>query len=120
MAKELFITKGYKNKNGEKIETTYRVDADFVPTNQTQICDEFIQNYCIAQGKEGMEWLLKLRKTKIEKEDNGVRKIRDISQLEIRKAFVEKYFNHLKAKETKKKGDDKIAELENLLKGIAD
>ena len=95
------ITKKYKNKNGEVKETTYRIDADFVPKKATDICDEFINNYCKAQGVEAVKWLLGKRKEKViatkEKtnlETNEIETIefeRKLTALEIRKAFIEKF-----------------------------
>lgn len=52
---EQYITKKSKRK-GEIVETTYRVDADFVPTATTQISQEFIENYCVANNQ--LEWLV--------------------------------------------------------------
>lgn len=55
MAEE-YITKTKKVK-GETVSTTYRVDADYVPTKISDICQEFIENYCVAH--KATDWLVK-------------------------------------------------------------
>ena len=50
-----YITKS-KKVRGELVETTYRVDADFKPTEVNEISMEFIENYCVAKGE--IAWLL--------------------------------------------------------------
>ena len=126
------ITKTYKkyvkDENGNRIkengvfktqdiETEYRIDADFQPKKATEICNEFIVNYCKSKGKEAVKWLLDLMKTKIPDTDkNGEIIDRKITNLEIRKAFVKKYFPSLSAKEKETpKQDDIIADLEKFL-----
>lgn len=52
---EQYITKKSKKK-GVETETTYRIDADFVPTETKQISQEFIENWCVAHGHT--EWLV--------------------------------------------------------------
>ena len=52
---EQYITKKKKVK-GEVVETTYRIDAGFTPSEIGDISIEFIENYCIANDK--MDWLL--------------------------------------------------------------
>ena len=89
-----------RKENGKsvQVEATYRVDVDFVPSEINEICEEFIQAYCIAQGD--IEWLVEQYTTKIDckirdKEDK--KKIVKIEKREqpfinIRKNFAEKYF----------------------------
>ena len=50
-----YITKKKKVK-GETVETTYRVDAAFKPTEISEISIEFIENYCVANKK--LDWLI--------------------------------------------------------------
>ena len=50
-----YITKKKKVK-GEVVETTYRVDAAYKPAEISDICIEFIENWCVANNK--IEWLL--------------------------------------------------------------
>ena len=57
---EQFITKK-KIVKGEVVETTYRIDADFVPSAITDITQEFIENYCVAKGET--EWLVEMVST---------------------------------------------------------
>lgn len=52
---EKWITKSKKVK-GEVIETRYRVDAGFKPTEIGEISMEFIENYCVANNE--IDWLL--------------------------------------------------------------
>lgn len=52
---EKYITKK-KKVNGQVVETTFRIDADFVPTKANEICMEFVENYCVANNK--IDWLL--------------------------------------------------------------
>lgn len=42
---------------GDVVETTYRVDPDFIPQAIGEIAQEFIENYCVAKNE--IEWLLK-------------------------------------------------------------
>ena len=55
-----YVTKTHKIKKGENkgqvVETTYRVDAEFIPTEINQIAQEFIENYCAANDRT--DWLL--------------------------------------------------------------
>ena len=50
-----YITKKKKVK-GETVETTYRVDAAFKPAEISEICIEFIENYCVTNNK--IDWLI--------------------------------------------------------------
>lgn len=113
MAKELFITNTYTNKNKEVIETKYRVDSDFIPTEQNQICIDFIKNYCMSKGKEDVQWLLNLMTTKIT--DNENKKSRKITNLEIRKQFVNKYFPSLVGNKPTDKTQAILEELQSFL-----
>ena len=51
-----YITKTHKNKQKEEVSITYRIDADFVPSEINEISYEFIENYCVA--KKQLEWLI--------------------------------------------------------------
>lgn len=55
-----YIKKTHK-KNGTTVETTYRIDAAFVPAKIGDICNEFIENYCVA-NKE-IDWLVEVSNT---------------------------------------------------------
>lgn len=114
MAKELFITHTYKNKDKEVIETKYRVDADFVPTQQNEICIEFIKNYCISKGKEDVKWLIDLMTTNVET-NSEKKKARKITNLEIRKQFVNKYFPSLVGIKATDKTQSILDELQSFL-----
>lgn len=120
MTKEKFITKNYTKKvNGENqtIETRYRVDAEFVPTKANEICIEFIENYCISKGNESIQWFInKLEEEKeiVNADTNKTKKVK-LTNFEIRKAFVEKYFPTLMAKEKKNSRADLIERLKALL-----
>lgn len=124
MAEE-FITNVSTNKKGEKKEIKYRVDADFVPTEIKEICIEFIENYCVANGKT--EWLAETldKKTthKHQKGDkegqvitdkNGKPKLFSYSFPEIRADFAKEFFGDIIKGETPK--DSKLANLRARLK----
>lgn len=106
-------------------DTTYRIDADFVPKDQKDICLEFIENYCIKQGKDAIEWLINLTSEEIEiapekrKFTKSGKPIthRKRTALEIRKAFVEKYFKNLisNPEPKKDKGVERLNRLRNEL-----
>lgn len=91
------VTRKIDGKTAQ-VEATYRIDVDFVPSEINEICEEFIQAYCVAQGDA--EWLVNQYTTKIDckirdKEDK--KKIVKIEKREqpfinIRKNFAEKYF----------------------------
>lgn len=117
MAKQ-FITHTYEKRNKETkevkiIETEYRIDADFVPTKQKDICIEFMVNYCKSKGKEDAQWLLETHKEKIKyTNEKGEKKERALSTFEIREKFVKKYFpNIIKEKTKANKREDIIADL---------
>lgn len=75
---------------GEKkvVETEYRIDAEFVPSKQEEICEEFIINYC-KDDDNNAEWLYS-QFTEIVKDKNG--KAVKKSFLQIRKEFISKFF----------------------------
>lgn len=91
------VTRKIDGKTAQ-VEATYRIDVDFVPSEINEICEEFIQAYCVAQGDT--EWLVEQYTKKIDckirdKEDK--KKIVKIEKREqpfinIRKNFAEKYF----------------------------
>ena len=74
MSKEMYITKNYTKKvNGENqtVTTKYRIDAEFIPTKANEICSEFIKNYCISKGNEGIQWYIdKLEEEKVSENEN--------------------------------------------------
>jgi len=106
----------HKNKDDKEVEITYRVDADFKPTALSEICEEFIQNYCIANDK--IEWLteqynstetftVKSTERKIKKDGKEL-KVGDTyeapkSFVSIRSAFGAEFFG-IKKDETPKTG----------------
>lgn len=76
-------------ESGEKeiVATEYRVDADFVPTKTAEIAPEFIENYCVANGK--IDWLIeKVQLTITDK--NG--KVKDYPFVNLRADFVKDFF----------------------------
>lgn len=114
-----------KDENGKKLTETvtnkYRIDVDFVPEKASDICGEFIDNYCIAKGKEDIEWLINLTEKEVEVtikkgKNKGEKRKQKISDLEIRKEFVNKYFPDLKAKE--KETPKRDLRLEKLKKAL--
>lgn len=93
-------------KTGEKTATEikYRIDADFVPSASSEICMDFIENYCVANNKT--DWLVDVvQKTKPVKDKDGIDtgKVRDYNFIEIRAEFVDDFFPQIKGKKPKKK-----------------
>ena len=111
----------HKNKSGEEKTIKYRVDADFVPEKLGDICEDFIQNYCIAKGKE--DWLdnqYASKETFTVKKDKkkykgvvyykGQTYEADKSFISIRKDFAKEFFDITNSEEKPKTGRDKWAE----------
>ena len=89
---EQTITRTHKNKNKEVVSITYRVDPEFVPKDISEICDQFIVNYCEAYGKE--DWLVEqLSKTETAKakKDRTVKAIVNGEEKEIQVKAGETY-----------------------------
>ena len=95
---EAYVTKS-KKVNGEVVETKYRVDAGFVPTEISDICMEFIENYCVA-FKE-IEWLVTtmniteyevVRNKGKENEYTETVKCDNYPFVNVRRDFVKKFF----------------------------
>lgn len=95
---EKYITKSKKVK-GEKVETTYRIDADFVPQSANEICMEFVENYCVAHNE--IEWLLEevnitayavIRDKGKPTERTEVVKCDNYPFVNLRKDFIAKFF----------------------------
>lgn len=120
MAKQ-FIEITHKNKNKEEKTIKYRIDADFVPEKVGEICEEFIQNYCLAKGKE--DWLdnqydsketftVKADKKKYKGNTyyKGQTYEANKSFISIRRDFAKEFFNITKGDEEPKTGRDKWAE----------
>lgn len=94
------ITKKHKNKKGQVVETTYRVDADFIPTTINDIVNEFMENYCVANNE--MAWFLeKLNTTSYEvkrkdKETGNtvieIVKCKNYPFVNLRRDFTQKFF----------------------------
>ena len=102
-----FITKEYKKKDKTVVKTEYRIDIDFVPQSANEICKEFMENYCVSKGKKELEWYINLigTKKKVAKGNQIIE--REISLLEIRKAFIEKFFpSIIKTKKVATRQDD--------------
>ena len=90
-----------KDEAGNSItkEVEYRIDADFVPEKASEICNEFIENYCVANKK--IDWLVaKVQETITDK--NG--KEKDLPFVNLRADFVKEFFPSIIIG-TKKKGD---------------
>lgn len=93
-----YVEKKHKNKDGKEVVTKYRVDAAFVPTAVKEICEEFIQNYCDANGHD--EWLIaqyEAKETAVAKTTTKRRQAGDKYEIpksfvSIRSEFVEKFF----------------------------
>jgi hypothetical protein len=91
------VTRKINGKTAQ-VEATYRVDLDFVPDDINDICEEFIQAYCVAQGDEA--WLYEQYTTKIDckiRDKDDKKKIIKVEKREqpfinIRKNFAIKYF----------------------------
>lgn len=88
-----FITKTHKSK-GEEVSTTYRIDADFIPTQISDICQEFIENYCVAHNE--LEWLIGVatKKVQFEKGKDGEKKVVEQANpfVSVRAEFAKKFF----------------------------
>ena len=100
-----YIEKKHKNADGKEVVTKYRIDAAFVPTQVSEISEEFIQNYCEANGLE--DWLTAQyneKETAVAKKTTKRRQAGDKydipkSFVSIRSDFVAEYFpNILKGK----------------------
>lgn len=80
-----------KDENGNKIvkEVTYVIDPSFVPSDPSQICMEFIINYCEAKGAEAIEWLCD---TFEKKHTNKNGKETEYPFVMIRRDFCVKFF----------------------------
>lgn len=112
-AKEEFITIAHKvkvkgddgkpiRKDGkfvwEEKKTKYRIDPDFIPSKVDEICEDFIQNYCDANGKE--EWLeeqynsTETRKKKVD--GKVVEETQPKSFVSIRSAFMDEFFSDIR------------------------
>lgn len=113
MAEEFVeVKKKVKDKEtGEEkvVVTKYRVDADFKPTKASQIVMQYIENWCVANGK--IDWLVDtVSKTYTDK--NG--KEGKIQFVKLRAMFVDAFMPEIKEQPktvTKKKTFvDKILE----------
>ena len=97
---------------GEVVETTYRIDPDFIPEKVSDIAPEFIENYCVAKGET--DWLVAevsiTSYTTIKKGEDGVKKEVNVDCtnsgypfVNLRSDFVQKFFPQiLKSKKAKK------------------
>lgn len=113
-----YITISHKTKQGNTKEIKYRVDSDFVPEKITDICNEFIENYCF--DKEQDEWLFKeygkreKRNKKVKNADGSVSETQveqDISFVTLRSDFVNQFFpNIIVGSGTKKTNKQKFLE----------
>lgn len=95
---EKYVTKSKKVK-GETIETKYRIDADFVPAEISEISMEFIENYCVANNQ--VAWLLDeaniteyavIRNKGKENQYKEIVKCDNYPFVNLRKDFVKKFF----------------------------
>ena len=107
MAKEETIIKRQQRvdkKTVKKVieDITYRIDASFIPEKVSDICMEFIINYCKANGAESIKWLKDIANKKETQErtstdKNTGEKITKTVKVHtpfvsLRTAFAEKYF----------------------------
>jgi len=112
-AKEEFITIKHKvkvrdndgnpvKKNGkflwEEKEKKYRVDPDFVPSKVEEICEDFIINFCEANGKEAwLEAQYNSKEMKKKKVDGvEIKEEQPKSFVSIRSAFMDEFFNGIR------------------------
>ena len=102
MAKAQYITKVTTKKvDGKPVkeEVTYRVDADFVPSNINEVCLEFMMNYCKAHN-EG-DWMITTSSNTITDKKG---KKRDYPFVSLRADFMKKFFpNVLKGEKKENK-----------------
>ena len=107
---EQYVKKTYVNSKKETITKEYRVDADFVPKSVDVICDEFIENYCVANN--ATDWLVEtvdektVSKRKVKDAEGNVTGVKEVeiayTFANIRSDFVAKFFPEiLKGKSTK-------------------
>ena len=89
-----------KNAKGEDVY--YHVEAEYVPSKISDICEEFIVAYCEANGEEAINWLVKTVNTKVptqrtNKETGEKEKGEDIYMpfVSLRSAFAKKYFPNI-------------------------
>ena len=89
----------------EEVEQEYRVDTAFVPSNVSEICEQFIENFC-AESQDRIDWLLEeIDKKELHKNRKTAEKEeKNISFVSLRSAFAHKYFPAC-IKEKKKKED---------------
>lgn len=125
--KAQYTTRKTRKKDGSIQETKYRIDPTFVPEKIGDICDEFIVNYCVANGKE--EWLYnELNKTETAKANkdrkvkavvDGVKKTIEVkageeyqqqqSFVSLRSAFANEFFSDIiKGQSVKESAFDKF------------
>jgi len=99
---EQYVTKTHKDKEKKEVKVVYRIDAGFQPKAIGEICEEFIQNYVIANNET--DWLVAQyseKETATAKKDTKTRKKgdtyeQDKSFVSIRSAFVDKFFPDIK------------------------
>ena len=101
--------------SGGELMGTINVSPNAFGIYMSEICSEFIKNYCISKGKEGIQWYIdKLEEEKAVKNEKENTKVK-LTAFEIRKAFIEKYFPTLIVKKKKNTREDLINELKALL-----
>lgn len=82
------IHKDRKTKEKHKAVVRYRVDTDFVPTSSAQVCQEFMENYCVKHGK--IDWLINnVSQTYVDKKG----KERPYPFTQTRADFMEEFFS---------------------------
>lgn len=95
---EQYVEKKHKNKEGVEVVVKYRVDADFKPEKVSDIQEEFIQNYVVANGE--VDWLVaqynETEEAVAKKDSRGKKAGQKYKQqksfVSIRAAFVAKFF----------------------------
>lgn len=97
-----YITKKHEIKledgTKQEKEIRYRIDADFKPAAISDICMEFIVNYC--EDKNQINWLMeKVNTTIVDK--NG--KNRDYPFVSIRADFMNEFFPSIAKGDKKQK-----------------
>ena len=89
---EIIITK--KSSKGEDV--TYHAEPEYKPTVIGDICEEFIVNYCEANGHT--DWLVEKVNTKVptkKLDENGNPKMVYMPFVSLRSEFAKKFFPNI-------------------------
>lgn len=96
--------RGTKKKgNYQEVTVKYRIDADFIPNDISEISEEFIDNYCEANNE--INWLIEMVNTKVPTknlDENGNPKKVFMPFVNLRSEFAKKFFPSIIKGEGKK------------------